>query len=224
MYGCLINSKTACVVLNGEIGDYEEMKEFIESQEYGKIIAVDGGANHLYKIGVVPDYIVGDLDSIDDFVYEYYNEKGVEVLKYPSKKNETDTELAVIKAIEDGCVCVDILGALGGRIDHELANVFLLHYIMKKEVFGRIVSKKNEIYIVENDELVIEGCVGDIISILPLKGDANGVTLRNLEYTLEEFDMRYSVPRGISNVMTDTLCYIDVRDGCLVVIKNKFDK
>lgn len=221
MYGCLIKSKCACIVLNGMIDDYEHFRQYIISKEYNKIIAVDGGTNHLYKAGILPNYVIGDLDSIEDSIYENCKEKGVEFIKFPSKKNETDSELAILKAIEDGIMCIDIFGAFGGRIDHELANVQLLYYILKKGIFARMVSSTTEVYVVENDELILEGEKGDIVSILPLKGDANGVTLKNLEYTLDEFDMEYSIPRGISNIMIDDFCYIDVRDGCLVVIKIK---
>ena len=213
--------KRACLMLNGEVEDYDVLKEIIESKKYSTIIAVDGGSNHLYKMGIVPDYIVGDLDSIDRDVLNHYDNEEVEFFKYPPKKNETDSELGIILAIEQENMCIDIFAALGGRIDHEISNIGLLYYILKRGAYPRIISEKEEIYILENDELTLEGNTGDTVSVIPFRGDAKGVTLRNLEYPLDEFDMEYSVPRGISNVMLDDICHIDVRDGCILVVKIK---
>lgn len=216
-----MSSNRACLILNGEVEDYDILKKIIESKHYSTIIAVDGGANHLYKMGIVPNNIVGDLDSIDKDTLNYYESKEVEFTKYPSKKNETDSELGILLAIERGNMCIDIFAALGGRIDHEISNIGLLHYILKRGAYPRIISEKEEVYILENDELTLEGKPGDLVSVIPFRGDAKGVTLRNLEYPLDEFDMEYSVPRGISNVMLDNICHIDVRDGCVLVVKIK---
>ena len=72
----------------------------------------------------------------------------------------------------------------------------------------------------KNDEMTLKGNIGDIVSILPIRGDARGITLVNMEYSVEELDLKYSVTRGISNVMVAQDAYINVRDGCLLVIKN----
>lgn len=221
MYGCQICSKTACLVLNGEINDYELFKQNLENNKYEIIIAVDGGTRHLYNVDVVPDIVVGDLDSISEKMYNYCITNMVEIEKYPTKKNETDMELAILKAIECNAMCIDIYAATGKRTDHVLANIQMMYNILKKGLYSRIISEDEVIYILENEELTLEGNVGDIISVIPVNGDAKGITLRNLEYPLEEYDMEYGVSRGISNVMTDEVCYIDVRDGCLLVVKNK---
>lgn len=221
MYNEFISANRACVVLNGEVRDYEKLKSIILSKDYGTVIAIDGGANHLYKMGIKADYIVGDLDSIEEKVFEKFKDEGVEYYKYPCKKGETDSELGVLLAIEKGNMCIDIYAALGGRIDHELINIGLLYYILKKGVYPRIISETEDIYILENDEIAIEGNKGDIVSVIPFKGDAKGVTLRDLEYPLDEFDLEYSTPRGVSNVMLDNVCHINVRDGCLLIVKQK---
>lgn len=221
MYNEFISANRACVVLNGEVRDYEKLKSIILSKDYGTIIAIDGGANHLYKMGIKADYIVGDLDSIEEKVFEKSKDEGVEYYKYPCKKDETDSELGILLAIEKGNMCIDIYAALGGRIDHELINIGLLYYILKKGVYPRIISETEDIYILENDEIAIEGNKGDIVSVIPCKGDAKGVTLRDLEYPLDEFDLEYSTPRGVSNVMLDNVCHINVRDGCLLIVKQK---
>ena len=84
---------------------------------------------------------------------------------------------------------IHLMGALGGRIDHTIANVNLLYYIRKRGIIPKIVSEKEEIYIAMDEEITIDGEIGDIISILPIKNDAKGVTLKNLEYPLENLGL-----------------------------------
>lgn len=220
LYEDILAAKRAALILNGSIDDYQKIKNRIEENNYKALIAVDGGANHLYKMGLVPDYIIGDMDSIEEEAFNHYNSEGCVFEKFPTRKSETDAELGVILAEKMEFMCLDIYASLGGRIDHEIANVLLLYYIQKKGIFPRIISDSEEIHLLENDELALEGKAGDIVSIIPIKGDAKGVTLRNLEYPLEEFDMEYSIPRGVSNVMLEDICYIDVRDGSILVIKH----
>ncbi len=216
----IIHGKTACLVLNGQLDDYDYIREVMNYNTYELIIAVDGGANHLYRLGIMPNYILGDLDSIEDDIREYYEASDVVFKKFPTKKDETDAELAVWLVEEVGLLGIDIYAALGGRIDHELANIQLLYYILGRGMYPRIISEHEEIYILKNDEMTLKGNIGDIVSILPIRGDARGITLVNMEYSVEELDLKYSVTRGISNVMVAQDAYINVRDGCLLVIKN----
>ena len=219
MISDIIHGKTACLVLNGQLEDYDYIREVMDYNTYELIIAVDGGANHLYRLGIMPNYILGDLDSIDDDIRSYYEASDVVFKKFPTKKDETDAELAVWMVEEEGLLGIDIYAALGGRIDHELANIQLLYYILDRGMYPRIISEREEIYIL-NEEMNLKGSIGDIVSIIPVKGDARGITLANMEYSVEELDLKYSVTRGISNVMLAEDAYINVRDGCILVIKN----
>lgn len=191
----------------------------IKSKDYSVIIGVDGGANHLYKMGMYPNFIIGDLDSIDENVKIEFEKNGASFKVYEKKKNETDTELAIWLAEELGATEIDLYGALGRRIDHELANIFLLNYMLSRGDIPTIIDEYQEIRVVENGEVTIEGKKGDLISIISLKGDAKGVSLVDLEYDLDSGILLYSVPRGISNVMTGDTCKIGVKEGNLLVIK-----
>ena len=102
-----------------------------------------------------------------------------------------------------------------------IANINLLYYVRSKGIFTRIISEKEDIYIAIDEEININGDIGDTISIIPLNGDANGVTLKQLEYPLNNYNMKFSVPLGISNVMLDKKCSIKVEQGSLIIIKNK---
>ncbi len=141
--------------------------------------------------------------------------------KFPSKKNETDTEICVYLASRLNAKEIDFIGALGGRLDHMIANINLLYYVRNQGIYTKIISEDEDIYIAINEEISINGDVGDTISVIPLNGDAKGVTLNRLEYPLNNYDMKFSLPLGISNVMLDKRCNIKVEQGSLIIIRNK---
>ena len=210
-----------CILLNGKINDYSIIKQFINNQNYDYIICADGGANHAYKMNITPNYIIGDSDSINKEVIDFYKKQNILFEEFPSKKNETDSELCILLSKSLNASKIDLFGTLGGRIDHTLANINLLYYIREQEIIPRIISEQEEIYIATNECVKIKGKVNDIISIIPIKGDAKGVTLENLEYPLNNYDMNYSTPLGISNIMLSEECKIAVKKGSLLIIRNK---
>ena len=210
-----------CIVLNGEISNYNKLKNHILKENYDYIICADGGANHTYNMKIKPNFIIGDLDSVKEEVRIYYKNSDVKFEKFPAKKNETDTELCIYLAQKLNATNIDFLGALGGRIDHMIANINLLYYVKMQGIIPRIISDNEEIYIVDNDEVEIYGKKGDVISVIPINGDAKYVTLSNLEYPLENYNMKFYLPLGISNVMIENKCKIKVDEGSLLVIKNK---
>jgi len=209
-----------CILLNGEINNYNYISKIISKENYDCIICSDGGANHAYNMNIVPNYIIGDLDSINKNIIDYYKSKNVEFEKFPTKKDETDTELCIELSSKLKAKEIHLIGALGGRIDHTIANINLLYYIRKKGIMPKIISEKEELYIAIEEEIIIDGNIGDTVSILPIKGDVEGVTLKNLEYPLNNSDMEFSRPLGISNVMSDINCSIKVNKGSLIIIKN----
>lgn len=209
-----------CIILNGEIKNYDYINSIISNESYDYIICSDGGANHAYNMNILPDYIIGDLDSTSKDIIDYYKSKNVEFKKFPSKKNETDTELSIKLSEKLNAKQIDLIGALGGRIDHTIANINLLYYIRKRGIKPRIITDKEEVYIAIDEEVSIDGKKGDIVSILPIRNDAKGITLKNLEYPLENNDIEFSKPLGISNVMTDISCNIKVNEGSIIIIKN----
>lgn len=210
-----------CIILNGEIKNYDYIKNIINKNNYDYIVCADGGANHSYNIGIIPDYIIGDLDSIYSEIIEFYKLKDVKFEKFPSKKDETDTEICVYLASKLNAKEIDFIGALGGRLDHMIANINLLYYVRNKGIYTKIISEYEDIHIAINEEITINGNIGDTISVIPLNGDAKGVTLENLEYPLNNYDMKFYLPLGISNVMLDEKCSVKVEQGSLIIIKNK---
>lgn len=209
-----------CIVLNGEVENYTKIRDIITKEDYDYIICADGGANHTYNMEITPDYIIGDLDSVDEKLVSYYKNTGVKFEKFPAKKDETDTELCIYLARDLKATRIDFIAALGGRIDHTITNINLLYYLKEMDIIPRIISEKEEMYIAVNEEITISGNVGDIVSVIAINGDADGVTLKNLEYPLDNYYMKYGVPIGMSNVMLSNECKVKVKKGNLIIIKN----
>lgn len=209
-----------CIILNGEIKDYYKTKEIIIRENYDYVIGADGGCNHLYKMNITPDYVIGDLDSINNDLIDYYKSKNVIFKTYPSRKDETDSEICIYLSKELNSKEIDFYGALGGRIDHTLANIGLMHYVREMNIIPRIITSEEEIAIIKNEEVILQGKKGDTVSIIPIRTDANNVTLKKLEYSLNNAKMGYLSSLGISNVMLENECSVKVEDGYALIIRN----
>lgn len=209
-----------CIILNGEVKDYIKTKEIILEENYDYIIGADGGCNHLFKMNIIPNYIVGDLDSIEREVIEYYENKNVIFKRYPSHKDETDSEICIYLAKSLGADEIDLLATLGGRIDHTLANIGLMNYIKENSIRPRILTSEEEIFMVKNETINLKGKKGDTISVISINGESKGVTLEKLEYPLDNAIVNHLSPLGISNVMLEDECIISIEDGCALIIRN----
>lgn len=209
-----------CIVLNGTVNNYKTTKDIIERENYDYIIGADGGCNHLNNMGILPNYVIGDLDSIDEKLIKYYEDNNIIFKKFPTHKDQTDSEICVYLAKDLNATQIDFIGALGGRIDHALANVGFMYYIHEMGIEPRILTSEEEIFIIHNDKKIIKGKKGDTISIIALREDVLGVTLEKLEYPLDRAKVSYLSPLGISNVMLEDECIITVEEGYLLVIRN----
>ena len=145
-----------CIVLNGSINDYNKTKNIIKNQNYDYIIGADGGCNHLYKMDILPNYVIGDLDSINDKLIKYYEDKNIIFKKFPTHKDETDSEICIYLAKKLNATKVDFIGALGGRIDHTLANIGLMNYVKNMDINPRILTSEEEILIVKNEKITLQ--------------------------------------------------------------------
>lgn len=209
-----------CIILNGVINNYNKTKEIIYREKYDCIIGADGGCNHLYKMNIIPKYIIGDLDSINKDLVDYYRNKNVFFKTYPSHKDETDSEICIRLAKELKADEIDFYGALGGRIDHILANIGLMHYTREMNMKPRIITSEEEITIIKNEGITLYGKKGDTISIIPIMSDVNNISLEKLEYPLNNDKIKYSSSLGVSNVMLEDECGIKIEDGYALIIRN----
>ena len=184
----------------------------------GMIIAADSGAATVLKYGYTPGIVVGDFDSLDAALLQELSEKGSQVRRVAVEKDETDTELAVQVAIEQGATSITLLGALGGaRFDHTMANILLLAGFERVPI--TIVDGPATCWLVRGPGTsAIDGQIGDLVSLLPLTSDASGVRTKGLYYPLNGETLYFGKPRGMSNVLIEECAEVFVEGGMLLVI------
>ena len=182
------------------------------------IIAADSGAATALRLGHVPACVVGDFDSLDAQLVEQLRARGSQIISAPVEKDETDTELAVQLAIERGATYITLLGALGGdRFDHTIANVFLLAGFDTPPI--QIIDGPSTCWLLRGPgHSIIEGQLGDLLSLFPLTGDATGIRTRGLYYPLNGETLRFGKPRGASNALTAERAEVSLEGGMLLVI------
>jgi thiamine pyrophosphokinase len=181
-------------------------------------IAADSGAETALQYGCTPRIVVGDFDSLDGSVLEELGRRGSQVRRVAAEKDETDTELAVQVAIEQGATSITLLGALGGaRFDHTMANILLLAGFERVPI--TIVDGPATCWLVRGPGTsAIDGHVGDLVSLLPLTSDASGVRTKGLYYALNGETLYFGKPRGVSNVLIEECAEVFVKGGMLLVI------
>lgn len=205
----------AIVVANGEIENVERVVREVGPDTL--IVCADGGVANALALGLKPHVVIGDLDSIDTGLRQKLQESGIEFITYPSHKDETDSELALRYCIARGAESILFIGALGRRLDHSLANLLLLADPMWRSASVRIVDGPTTIELCSS-RCEISGQPGDIVSLLPLGGDARGVRTEGLEYPLRDETLFFGPGRGVSNVMLDHHAAVTVQEGLVWVI------
>lgn len=208
----------AIIISNGLITNYEFIKNKLKDTDY--IISADGATNHISKLNIVPNVIIGDFDSIDSSILKEYENKGVKILGFKKDKDETDTDLAVKHALELGFKDILMFGCTGDRFDHTFANVSLLRMLINKDINASISDYKNEIYLIK-DKIKLEGKEGDYLSLLPLSEKVEGVTTEGLKFPLKDAEIIMGKTIGISNEFISSKAIVHIRKGLLLVIKSK---
>lgn len=203
---------------NGQIEDYNFVKNNILGEDI--IICCDGGIRHTKKLKILPDYILGDLDSAPKELVEYYKSLNVIFKIVSSKKDETDTEMGINFAIELGAKYIDLYGCIGTRFDHTLGNANNIMIALKKGVKAKIINEYNSIQLIDKS-IILTGKKGQIVSLIPLTTEVTGIVTENLEYPLNNEVLSIGASRGISNVMSQDKASITIQSGYLFVIQSK---
>jgi len=196
-------------------GRYEDVDFYKRATEACDLrIAADSGAEFMKKIGVLPHILIGDMDSISFETFEECHKKGVKILKFPSRKDEIDTELAIIEAMRRSSESVFVAGAFGTRLDQMMAVFRLM------ERFEEMVLFNENLYsIVVKEVTVLKSFPGEIWSVIPLERDTHNVSLDGFEYSIFERTMEYLRPYGVSNKSIAETVEIDPGDGKLLVFR-----
>lgn len=180
------------------------------------LICADGGAEYARTLNLIPHMVIGDMDSISKETLQWLEKHKVQIFTYSPEKDFTDSQLAIEKAVEMKCQELAIFGLLGDRMDHMNANIMYLSNVAQK-VSLRIIEGDQVIYFVTSN-IHLHGTNGDEVSLIPLKGDASGITTSNLQYKLDKAVLPYGSTRGISNVMTSSEAQIQVQEGMVMVV------
>jgi len=205
----------AVIFANGEFIDPQGTQNLLGSNDL--VIAADGGAHHALAIGISPHVIIGDLDSLSTDDRSRLEAAGSRIISFSSRKDETDLELALGHAVRHGATEIIVLAALGGRLDQTMANLMLLALPELSGLDTRIIEGLQTAFLIR-DEASIEGRPGDTVSLIPLGGDAVGVTAEGLEWPLHEDTLRFGLARGVSNVLTASQGRVRVRQGLLLCV------
>lgn len=179
----------------------------------GAVICADGGYNLAVANGIKPNIIIGDFDSIQEY------DESIECVRFSSDKDKTDGELAVRYAASKGYKKIHIYGVDGGRLDHILANINLLHVGLKLGVRVTLHSETSTIYLAHSKFELNDISKGDTLSIVPFSSRVHIINTKGLKYEIKDSSLYKGTTRGISNVATEDSVLIDVVEGEALVFK-----
>lgn len=205
------------ILCGGSIHSVQGVKAYLNGDF---VICADSGARHAVSLGVVPDLLLGDFDSIDAETLDAMAAQGVRRLSFPKDKDYTDSELAIEEAIKVGATEILLIAATGTRPDHSLANIFLLRNLVAKGIDARIISGKDEIMLT-NKAITLQGSIGDTLSLLALDPKVTGITTQGLKYPLQNETLYNGSSRGISNIFAAEEVHITLQRGMLLLMRTK---
>ncbi|MCD5407206.1 MAG: thiamine diphosphokinase [Desulfotomaculum sp.] len=208
----------AVVILSaGIIRDYRQFKNIFANKPV--VICADDGVRHARAMGITPDLIIGDMDSVKPAMLQYYQNLGTNIRRYSSEKDQVDTELAMQEAIKLGHQEIILLGATGDRLDHTLANIHLLLPAANLGVRATILDERNHLSLITAKlPAQLQGDAGDFVSLLPIAGEVTGVFSQGLKWELIDHSFNIGNPFGISNELTGNYAEISVKQGNLLLI------
>ena len=219
----------ALVIANGAVAGAELLRRIAADNpgEETLVVAADGGALVAESLGLRPDVVIGDGDSLSTADGERLRAAGAELISHPRAKDESDTELAARLAVARGATRLWIVGGLGGpRFDHALANVLLLALPELAAVDAVLSDGLTTVRLVggpNRSSIEVQGDPGDFLSLLPLTDRVVGVTTEGLAFALRDEDLVQGPTRGLSNELTGRLASITVRAGRLAVIHTRHE-
>lgn len=208
------------IISGGDI-NIENIKKYII--DYENIIAVDKGLEALYRLKIFPNYVVGDFDSINQEILKFYEgNSNVIFQKLNPEKDNTDTDMALKLAINLKSSKIAILGALGKRMDHALANIHILKDALDAKIPCYILDNNNKIYLIDEDFTIYKDkAFGKYVSLIPLTSTVEGLTLTGFKYSLQDYLLTIGISLGVSNEIIDDVAKIQLKKGILIVIESK---
>lgn len=206
------------IITGGNISK-EFLQKHLEKSEYSKIIAADRGLEVLNKININPDYIIGDFDSVNKNILEQY--KNIPITYLKPEKDFTDTHMALKYAMVQGATKITILGAIGTRFDHSIANVHILKEALENNVEAEIIDENNKIKLINKETKIKKENDYKYVSLISLTTNVCGVTLEGFKYSLENAILNIGESIGVSNEQIGNESTIKLKEGILILIYSK---
>lgn len=204
------------IFANGELSSGEWIESYLKKAT--TVIAADGGVDHILALERMPDVVIGDLDSMAPEATAMLRRTRVQILAHAELKDESDLELALRYAVDRDDGEIIVLGALGGRLDQLLANVFLLTAPFLRGHAVRIVDAFQEAWVMGKGKGQVRGEIGDRVSLLPLGGDVHVRRTEGLAWSLTDEQLVYGISRGVSNRLTAQTAMIEIKSGLLLCV------
>ena len=206
------------IFANGELPDINKVRPLLRPDDH--IICADGGARHALALGLRPNLVIGDMDSINKDQWRELEQAGVAIEMFPRDKNETDLELAILRAVELEPKEIVIVAALGGRLDQTLGNIALLTDARLLSFDIRFDDGVEEIFFCR-DQAEVHGRSEDIVSLIPWGAPVQQIHTQGLKWTLNNETLYPEKTRGISNEMMSETARIKVSSGNLLIVHRR---
>lgn len=221
------------LIITGGYLNINFAREYIKTLSYDKVFAVDKGLEYADRLSIVPDYIIGDFDTIDDELLMKY-ENAVEcgrinskIIRHPAMKAQTDTELAFNLANDENADEIILLGATGSRLDHVLCNIGMLMFAGKVGIKCTIVDENNRIRLLSSEydmrDIVIQKReqFGTYFSLIPVTKVVSGITISGALYPLDNASVIQGTGLTISNEINEKAAHIHIEEGAALIIESK---
>ncbi len=207
----------AAIFLNGSPDSLDLLRRAAGRADL--VVAADGGARYALEAGVVPDLVVGDLDSLGEDLAREVEGRGASLERHPVRKDKMDGHLAVLAARERGATAADLLCAMGGRPGALFAVSHILLVAERIGLRSTVVADWGRMFVIEGGSRKVEGAWQDSVSIFPLSGPAAGVTLEGMEYPLENAILEPGDTLGFHNELIGNEARVSVGKGALLVVQ-----
>jgi len=206
----------ALILVNGELYRPDVLRSRIRAEDFDLVLGADGGARYAHCLDVTIDAIIGDLDSLSDL--DKQGISNTKFVSFPAGKDETDLELALRYAEEQGADKIVMVGIMGGRMDMTIANILLAAHMSFSSCRIEVWHGEQTGWLIKPPGEDISGHPGDTVSLIPLGVDALGVTTKGLKYTIKDEKLTFGSTRGISNLLEKPSAHINLREGLLLAI------
>ena len=183
------------------------------------ILCADGGYAHAMRAGLIPDRVIGDLDSLSGVVPP---EAILE--RVPVEKDDTDTMLCARYALAHGCEECVILGGIGGRLDHTLANLQTLAFAVSNGMRAELLGDDDRVILLRNGAITLKREEGCSLSLLSFSAHCVGVTTSGVKYPLTNATITQDNPMAVSNFFTAEEAHIALKEGMMLVVISRMER